>query len=597
MKRLLRLCFPATLWSGTTTRLWLCMVVTLLWFDVEWCMATTFTSFSMPETWVNTLLFSLILSMPQMLWRMRRTQAVLTLAVAVWLECNLMYSRTYFTAIPLGSYAMAGNLADFTASVVDSLRWADLGFLIPVGAAFMLGFGRRHAARRADTTRCPWRPYVCTLLVLALISGFMLLRRGGLTKAWSTLANANYHSCRVPMYTPVGSMVNDALTASAPITDAQRAEVEAWLARQGRIAAEPDSTGRDNVVLILCESLESWPIGLTVQGKEITPCLNRLVADSTTLYAPNVVSQVGAGRSIDAQLLINAGMLPMLTGVYAMDRPNNSYRTLMRAFADERGTRSYLLTVDKTSTWNQGAVARAFGIDTILARDAWVNDEKVGSRKKLGDRSFARQIVAKMRSGDVWPEGSRAFVQIVTYSGHNPFVLPEALDSLRLDRSTLPPTVANYLTMAHYTDRAIGTLVDYIASRPDYGRTMIVITGDHEGLASERAGLSRECAFVSPRQMVPLIVVNSPRGGRIESVAGQVDIHPTLLDLAGLTPVWRGMGVSLLSPSHPGAAVGSQHDLVGDTTRLDAATLRHLMDARAISDRIITYDLLSAPRQ
>lgn len=587
MRLPLRRCFPAGLWSRTTVRLWLCLLAVILWFDIEWCLATTFTAFSMPETWVNTLLLSLLLSMPQMLWHKGRLQSTVTLLAAVWFECNLMYSRTYFAAIPLGSYAMAGNLADFTASVADSLRPLDAVFMLPVAASFLI-------ARRKQTPRPAGAalPYFVYFVILSAISGLLLARRGGLTKAWSTLANANYHSCRVPMYTLVGSLVNDAATATAPLSDADRTETERWLAKQRTLAPHPDSTGRDNIVWILCESLESWPIGLTVQGKEITPCLNRLVSDTTTLYAPHVVSQVGAGRSIDAQLLINAGMLPMLTGVYATDRPGNTYHTLTKAFAAARSTRSYLLTVDKPSTWNQEAVARAFGIDTIIARDSWVNDEKVGSRKKLGDRSFARQIAEKMRSGEIWPDGEHAFVQIVTYSGHNPFILPETLDNLRLDRDKLPATVANYLTMTHYTDAAIGLLVDCMRSRPDFARTMIVITGDHEGLAAERPALNAACSYVSPHQEAPLIVVNSPAGGTHEAVMGQVDIYPTLLDLAGIDSPWRGMGRSILDPSFPGVAVGSQLDIRGDSTALSADELQHIKDARKTSDRIIIYNLL-----
>ena len=40
--------------------------------------------------------------------------------------------------------------------------------------------------------------------------------------------------------------------------------------------------------------------------------------------------------------------------------------------------------------------------------------------------------------------------------------------------------------VANYTDYAIGSFIDYLKSRPDFDETMIVIAGDHEGLASDR---------------------------------------------------------------------------------------------------------------
>ena len=41
----------------------------------------------------------------------------------------------------------------------------------------------------------------------------------------------------------------------------------------------------------------------------------------------------------------------------------------------------------------------------------------------------------------------------------------------------------DYLVTANYTDYALGILINYIKTRPDYKETMIVIMGDHEGLA------------------------------------------------------------------------------------------------------------------
>lgn len=577
--------FPRALWQSPATALWLLTAATLLWFDTLWCMATTFTAFSMPELWINTLLLSLLLSAPALLFDGRRTQVAVIILTALWMEANLLYSRTYFSAIPAGSYLLAGNLADFTASVTDSLRAADLGFLLIIALAVI-------AVRRGRKTpprRFSWRAaavYALYIVIAAAISFGLNSRRGGFLRTWSVLENANYHSCRVPMFTVAGSLIHDAMTTARQTTDADREFLREWIAAT---PAMPDTTvaGADNIVLILCESLESWVIGLEAEGKQVTPFLTQLVADSTTFYAPNVVTQVADGRSIDAQLLINAGLLPPERGVYSMNAVGHDYPTLNRALAQSRGARSYLLTVDKEITWNQGAVARAFGIDTILSRDSWVNDERVGSRKKLGDRSFMHQAAAKMRSGEIWPEGENAFVQLVTYSGHNPFILPEALDSLRLT-GDYPKVVADYMTMARYTDSAIREIVSYLRTRPDFGRTLVVITGDHEGLASYRAEAAEQCPFVDPRQHTPLIVLNAPVGGRFDAPMGQVDIYSTILQMAGLSGYsWKGAGMSAIDSRFPGVAIGSQHNVEGDTTAVSPDLLRRLRTARRASGLIV----------
>ncbi len=581
--------------GSQAVRLWIVTLLALLWFDVVWCLGTTFTPFSSVELWVNTLLLSLILALPAMVWNSRYVQAALVTLVCIWLECNLIYYRTYFSAIPPGSYLLVSNLGDFTSSVTDSLRWPDAGFAVIA----LLAWTVRGANAGQAATRRRRIVYVCICTVLAGVSATLILSKGGLRAAWKRLENANYHSCRVPMYTLVGSLVNDSMTAAETLTPELEAATRAWLEENGELMALDSVAPRNNMVLVLCESLESWVIGLEVEGKEVTPNLNRALADTaTTLFAPNVLTQVGNGRSIDAQLLINAGMLPMLSGVYSMDRPMNRYLTLSDAFVKLKDARSYLLTVDKEITWNQGAVARAFGIDTVLARSSWVNDEKVGSRKKLGDRSFMRQITNKMHEGDIWPEngGGNAFVQIVTYSGHNPFVLPAELDGLELE-GDYPDVLRNYLTMAHYTDEALGILTDYLRTRPDYDRTMVVITGDHEGLADYRAALAGEYPYVDGGQHTPFIVLNSPVALRYDGAMGQVDMYPTLLQLAGLTGYgWHGMGRSILDGSFPGVAVGSQGATEGAADSIPAQELRHLQGAREVSDRMIRFDMLNDER-
>ena len=47
-----------------------------------------------------------------------------------------------------------------------------------------------------------------------------------------------------------------------------------------------DAVPRRNLVLIICESLESWPVEARIDGKEITPYLNSLLRDSTTCMLP-----------------------------------------------------------------------------------------------------------------------------------------------------------------------------------------------------------------------------------------------------------------------------------------------------------------------
>ncbi|MGM9853004.1 MAG: hypothetical protein ACI30N_03430, partial [Muribaculaceae bacterium] len=104
------------------------LVFKMLYFDFIWALDTTFSGFQFPLGYVTKIGLAALLMLP-LLWARRRWY-VITICVLMdlWLVANLMYFRTYFTIIPASSYGLVGNLADFTDSVWESLRWADLGF-------------------------------------------------------------------------------------------------------------------------------------------------------------------------------------------------------------------------------------------------------------------------------------------------------------------------------------------------------------------------------------------------------------------------------------------------------------------------------------
>lgn len=589
--------FPSHLWNSRAVMAWLTIVVKLLLFDIIWCSSTTFTAFQYPELYLNTLLLSLILVFPEMMFGWRRTQAVLFGIIDLWLVCNLMYCRTYATAIPLPSYFLIGNLTDFTDSVLDQIRWIDILFPVTTVIGIILLFSHRPPRTTTWSERLIYLAYIG---ILFLLTASINLLKGGFDKSFEGFTGANKFSCTTPIYTLAGKLYHDYIKSSSPLSQADSLMVSQWIAGSPAMEALPDSiagNNRNSVVFILCESLESWVIGKEINGEEITPNLNRYVADSTTFYSSKVLSQVADGRSIDGQLLLLGGLAPLESGAWAMDYASQTYFTLPRAMKELRGTHNYLLSVDKDVTWNQRSVARSFGIDTLLCRDSWVNNQPVGTRRKLGDRSFFAQIKSKMKNSEVWPDGEKGFLQIVTYSGHNPYRLPDSLKIADF-KGDYPDRLADYMAMARFTDAAIGDLVDYIRSRSDYDNTLIVITGDHEGLSSDADILNGNPAVTAlgeTGKYTPLIVLNSPVNGHYDQVMGQVDVYPTLLNLLGLEDYsWHGAGRSIIYMPSPGFAVDASGKIAGDTTGIAPEVVSHALDARRASDRIIRHNLLQS---
>lgn len=580
------------LWDKTAIIFAVGIFLTFVAFDVIWCMDTTFASFSFFETYATKIIATLALAGVYALTRCRWAQIVVMALLDVLLVANLMYFRTYYSAIPASSYLEAGNLADFKASVTDSLRWADIVMPLITIATAVMAFRYKTTKRQPLTAVLKW--WAAPLAGFALLLTGVNLCKGGFHKSLRSVRQSAYLcSADAPIFSVFGCIWYDITDAAEPITPEKQAEIERWLASQPKHQpADSVTEKRSNLLIVFAESLESWVLEKKVDGKEITPCLNRLLKEKSTLYAPNVLTQVKGGRSIDAQLMICSGLLPLMSGTYSSLYYDNTFYTLQKAMRGLKHSRSYLLTIDKVSTWNQGAVARSFGTDTIISYHDFKMTEAFGTHKRIGDASFFQQCREKIERGEVWKPGELVYMQFVTYSGHAPFKLPDHLRTITFPAS-IPEKAADYMTTAHYTDKAIGDFVAYLKTLPQYKETIVVIVGDHEGLASYRQELVDNPAcrgLVSDKQLTPFIVLNSPVGMRYDKFMGQIDIYPTLLNLMQLDAYrWHGLGQSILDPRKQGVAVGSVMNVEGTGSDKEVERLK---EAHTVSDYMLRYDWL-----
>ncbi len=580
------------LWDKTAIIFAVGIFLTFVAFDVIWCMDTTFASFSFFETYATKIIATLALAGVYALTRCRWAQIVVMALLDVLLVANLMYFRTYYSAIPASSYLEAGNLADFKASVTDSLRWADIVLPLITIATAVMAFRYKTTKRQPLTAVLKW--WAAPLAGFALLLTGVNLCKGGFHKSLRSVRQSAYLcSADAPIFSVFGCIWYDITDAAEPITPEKQAEIERWLASQPKHQpADSVTEKRSNLLIVFAESLESWVLEKKVNGKEITPCLNRLLKEKSTLYAPNVLTQVKGGRSIDAQLMICSGLLPLMSGTYSSLYYDNTFYTIQKAMRGLKHSRSYLLTIDKVSTWNQGAVARSFGTDTIISYHDFKMTEAFGTHKRIGDASFFQQCREKIERGEVWKPGESVYMQFVTYSGHAPFKLPDHLRTITFPAS-IPEKAADYMTTAHYTDKAIGDFVAYLKTLPQYKETIVVIVGDHEGLASYRQELVGNPAcrgLVSDKQLTPFIVLNSPVGMRYDKFMGQIDIYPTLLNLMQLDAYrWHGLGQSILDPRKQGVAVGSVMNVEGTGSDKEVERLK---EAHTVSDYMLRYDWL-----
>lgn len=591
--------FPASF-----TYWWIATFINVFLFDILWMLQTTFRPTNYIPFWTILFLFVTLLTVPSLFSRNGFGNTFLLLLFDLIGIANLMYCRTYYNAIPLQSYFLIGNLSDFSASVYDSFKW----YYISLPILTIISFLIYRLFFKKVRTKIKWQTYMCCLCCLLMLSWASDAWRGGALAHIDELQkSSDLTRCVVPIYTIPGFLIYDYLRSNGELSPEDKKNVKDWLTfheslknngcknKTNKGSLKDNVHYPKNVIIILCESLESWVLNTEIEAKEITPNFNKLIKDSTTFFAPNVVTQVGSGRSIDAQLILLAGMLPMLNKVFAYEVAGKTYYTLPHRFK-ESGGKTYLLTCDKQFIWNQEPVAKAFGFDTLIYSKDFKTDEIVGPAKRLSDGSFMRQSIEKLKKKEIWGEEENAMIVMVTYSGHNPFKLPYELRSIDFN-GDYPQIIKDYLATAHYTDASISKLIDYLKSRKDWEDTMVVIVGDHEGLASDRnLAISDEFlkTIVDPLQHTPLIILNSPIPGFYEDQLGQIDVYSSLLDLLGWDNyIWRGLGNSIFNNKMYKFAIGSSGQVVGDTLlHSDHKIVDHVKSARKISDLILKFDLL-----
>ena len=248
-----------------------------LLFNAIWCYYTTFTPFSCWESYATAFVATLLVSVPYILTRHIAAGVLVMAVLDIWMVANLMYYRTYFSAIPLSSYMLAGNLADFLPSVIASLRWCD--WLFPISTVVTVFLTFRIGCRQKITLRFSRRTYFVLLISSCVLLSINLSVRGGFIAIYRALrSSAHQHASGPPLYTLFGTLYFDYAEELPELTEEQEREIHTWLSGRPSLVPVPDIECRDNCILILAESLESWVLNLTVENQEITPYLNKLLS-------------------------------------------------------------------------------------------------------------------------------------------------------------------------------------------------------------------------------------------------------------------------------------------------------------------------------
>ena len=230
-----------------------------------------------------------------------------------------------------------------------------------------------------------------------------------------------------------------------------------------------------NVIILQLESIQDFVINKEINGKEITPNLNKFIDENIEIS--NMFMQ-SYSSTADSEFSATTSLYPMENGMSYSRYYTNVYDNIFTMFANEGYTTSYMHG-NYGFFWNRGNVYKSYGVDNIELKDSF-EDISENISGYLSDELLYTQAVEKLKSYNM------PFVSyIVSASSHTPFDLGGINDrsKVKIDVGKYKYTfLGNYLESVNYADYAFGIFIDKLKEANLYDDTVILLFGDHNGL-------------------------------------------------------------------------------------------------------------------
>lgn len=498
--------------------------------------------------------------------------------LTLWCIMQMCYCRAYEDLMPWQSLTLTENVNNtLLTSTMALLRWQDLCIIIPYLALLAMCV----LSKRTDDNKPSAKKFLYTLLA-ATVTGCVGYLDG--TECYEkrffyNFSNREYFAQNGLL--PYGAIsLYNTLFLSEKVSDEQREQVIRFLDQECPQYTDNrfSSVANRNLVLFIVESLHTWPIGMEVDGREVTPVLNSLVKGDGVIYAPHVLFQTSHGHSSDAHFIYNTGLLPLRDGVVAVNWGNGPYPTLAAAL-EGYDCREIICTPGVN--WNQTVTARTYGFDSLYTRDDLIKAGLLQQHDNVDDAAlthFASTLLPKLQQP--------FFLEMVTMTMHAPYTNRTMPTSWIMQSDTLTAEARGYLNCVNITDSCIGAFLDELKRLHLDENTVVAIVSDHTQVYLNRVKGKTDYEWEPDDWGIPLIIAGCDTTLHYEPVIGQVDVYPTLLDVMGANAYpWKGLGYSILRYPVSGAIQPRNMSVLGDSTSLT----RHQREAWDIS-RFLIFD-------
>ena len=562
-----------------STRLGFVLTLLLLyWFKTMWAYSVDFNldiqgPYQIFLAVINPLPISLLFI--GLALYIKRTKLFYSLAFGIylllfiWLISNSIYYREFTDFVTVNTMLASSKVsAGLGAAALELFRPWDVIYILdfPILAFFFfkkwIRMDNRPFNKRAS--------FAVTSLSAMLFSANLFLaeidRPELLTRGFS-----NYYVVRalgLPAF--LGYSANQTYAANKERSKASEADlkpVEEYI-QQHYAKANPEYFGMAkgrNVIYIHLESFQQFLIDykLKVDDKEyeVTPFLNSLYHSKETFAFSNVFNQVKAGKTSDAETMIETGLFGLNQGSFMVNYGGTNTQQAAPFILSKNGyNSSAVFHGNAGSFWNRNTAYKQWGYNYFFDASYFTKQNSSNSfQYGLNDKYMLKDSIKYLERLQ-----QPFYTKFITVSNHYPYTTSLSGDDLGFPLAkTQDETINGYFATANYLDSSIKAFFDYLKESGLYKNSIIVLYGDHYGISNSRnpalaplLGKNSETWSSYDNAMlqrVPYMVVvpGMDKGGIIDTYGGEIDMLPTLEHLLGIeSNKFLQVGQDMLSPEH-----------------------------------------------
>lgn len=356
-----------------------------------------------------------------------------------------------------------------------------------------------------------------------------------------------------------------------------------------------------NLLILQMESFNNFLINLEITDPEtnisyeITPFINSLVNSNNNLYYDRFYSNIGVGKTSDAEFAVNTGLVPTGDIVSYYDHIHDDYETIAKLF-NKKGYKSSILTGSTESFYRRNDVYPDLG----YLEENYYNEERYFNEGRFNPERFYYLENGKVYPHEIngWVNDYIVFDQIIDILNdrnqthylfaestvlHTPFADNEYITNVNEWSHIYPTQIGNYFDYAYFFDQAVKYLFFQLEKYDLLKDTIIFMYGDHKSdlFIDEHRHLPQfenmdTMMFNKIAHNVPLIVVAdsfdlSAYNNSTSLIRGQNDIKRTVSNLFDLKPTYY-FGVDILTTDKTVTYVPITKDFFTDEFHLNLRT-------------------------